>query len=238
MPLRGMHGRRCRSRDAEPGSRADAGHLTPEPSRWRCREIGHLRQLGPPPVPTTDARTPPAGGCQQRRGAAAEVVQQVTGQDSPLTVLLRAAPEASGEEARRLESIDRRLDPMHSPQEVAEKGRDTLTVRRGDWALVERPASVLRTQYGQRNRGARGNSSPVASSARTGSPCRPSSRMAPVSTAHESPSDSGWYSLTTTGPAIATTCTLEVIASRAGRAMLWRSRTLWTSGRHIGSSKR
>jgi hypothetical protein len=71
---------------------------------------------------------------------AVEVVQQVSGQDSSLTVLLRAALQASGEEARRLESTDRRLDPMHSPQEVAEKGRDTQTVRRGDWALVERPA--------------------------------------------------------------------------------------------------
>jgi len=33
-----------------PAVRADVGHLTPEPSRWRCREIGHVRQPGLPPV--------------------------------------------------------------------------------------------------------------------------------------------------------------------------------------------
>ena len=73
---------------------------------------------------------------------AVEVVQQVSRQDSPLTVLLRAASEASGEEARRLESTDRRLDPMHSPQEVAEKGRDTLTVHSDEAKLKSDRQSV------------------------------------------------------------------------------------------------
>jgi hypothetical protein len=115
---------------------------------------------------------------------------------------------------------------MHSPQEVAQEAamrcRSAVVI---GLSSSGRPASVLMTQYGQRKRGAPGNSTPAASSSGTGRPCRLSSRIAADSTAQASVSDSDWYSLTTTGPAIATTCTLEAIATRFGRSISWRART-------------
>src|SRR6266700_1440418 len=71
------------------GRRGDAGQLTPQPSRRRCRtkEADHVRRPGPPPAPTSGARTRPAAGCRWRRGAGA-------GSTSPPTRRWPARPAA------------------------------------------------------------------------------------------------------------------------------------------------
>ncbi len=93
LPLRGVRRRRRESGDAGPGIRAEAGHLTPEPSRWRCMTAGHVRQPGPPSAPTTGARTRPGAGGRWRRGADA-------GSTSPPTRRWPARPARGSARAR------------------------------------------------------------------------------------------------------------------------------------------
>src|SRR5215510_2800187 len=71
VPLRGPMADDWEAKLATSGDRADAGQLTPEPSRWRCMTAGRVRQPGPPSAPTTGARTRLAAVGRWRRGAAA-----------------------------------------------------------------------------------------------------------------------------------------------------------------------
>src|SRR5215469_10908941 len=90
VPLRGVAGDVHGRRPATRLMRVDAGQLTPEPSRWRCKGQSHVRPPGPSP---TGARTRLAAGSQRRCGVDA-------GSTSPPTQRWPARPAPASARAR------------------------------------------------------------------------------------------------------------------------------------------